>query len=40
MFNVKASGSYESPEEVAATVVRRGDVRLVRVRDVADVAWG
>ncbi len=40
VFNVKASGSYETPEEVGATVVVARDGRLVRVRDVADVRWG
>ncbi|HJR62673.1 MAG TPA: efflux RND transporter permease subunit [Gemmatimonadaceae bacterium] len=40
VFNVKTSGSYETPEEVAATVVAGSDGRLVRVRDVADVSWG
>ncbi len=40
VFNVKASGSYESPEQVGATVVRARDDQLVRVRDVADVSWG
>jgi multidrug efflux pump subunit AcrB len=40
VFNVKTSGSYESPEEVAATVIAGSDGRLVRVRDVADVRWG
>ena len=40
VFNVKTSGSYETPEQIAATVIRAGDGRLVRVRDVADVRWG
>jgi multidrug efflux pump subunit AcrB len=39
-FNVKTSGSYETPEEIGATVVHVVDQRLLRVRDVADVAWG
>ena len=39
-FNVKTSGSYETPEEVGATVVSARDGRLVRVRDVAEVTWG
>jgi multidrug efflux pump subunit AcrB len=39
-FNVKTSGSYETPEQVGATVIGAGDGRLLRVRDVADVAWG
>jgi multidrug efflux pump subunit AcrB len=40
VFNVRTSGSYESPEQVAATVVGAGDGGLVRVGDVATVAWG
>ena len=40
VFNVKTSGSYETPEEVGATVVGANDGRLVRVRDVASVTWG
>jgi multidrug efflux pump subunit AcrB len=39
-FNVRTSGSYERPEQVAATVVAGGDGGLVRVRDVAKVSWG
>jgi multidrug efflux pump subunit AcrB len=39
-FNVKSSGSYETPEQVGATVVRGGEERLARVRDVATVSWG
>jgi multidrug efflux pump subunit AcrB len=39
-FNVRGSGSYESPEEVAATVVGGTPDGLVRVRDVARVSWG
>ncbi len=39
-FNVKSSGSYETPDQVGATIVQAGDGRLVRVRDLADVAWG
>ena len=39
-FNVKTSGSYETPEEVAApSSAARADA-LVRVRDVAQVSWG
>jgi multidrug efflux pump subunit AcrB len=39
-FNVRASGSYESLEQVARTVVRAGDGQLVHVEDLADVRWG
>jgi multidrug efflux pump subunit AcrB len=39
-FNVKASGSYETLEQIAGTVVRaRGD-ELLRVGDLAEVSWG
>ncbi|MGD8871717.1 MAG: efflux RND transporter permease subunit, partial [Gemmatimonadota bacterium] len=38
-FNVRASGSYESLDEVANTVVRANDGQLVRIRDLADVRW-
>jgi multidrug efflux pump subunit AcrB len=40
VFNVRTSGSYESPEQVAATVVGGNDGGLIRVGDVANVAWG
>ncbi|HJU64899.1 MAG TPA: efflux RND transporter permease subunit, partial [Gemmatimonadaceae bacterium] len=40
VFNVKTSGSYETPEEVASTVIAANDGRLIRVRDVGDVSWG
>ncbi|MGH7578336.1 MAG: efflux RND transporter permease subunit [Longimicrobiales bacterium] len=39
-FNVRASGSYESLDQISNTVVRASGDQLVRVRDVADVAWG
>ena len=38
-FNVRASGSYESLEQIANTVVRARDGRLVRVGDLAEVRW-
>lgn len=40
VFNVKTSGSYETPEQIAATVIGGGDGSLIRVRDVAAVRWG
>jgi multidrug efflux pump subunit AcrB len=40
VFNVKTSGSYETPEQVASTVVGGAAGRLIRVRDVANVTWG
>jgi multidrug efflux pump subunit AcrB len=40
VFNVRTSGSYESPEQVGATVVGGSDGGLIRVRDVAVVTWG
>ena len=39
-FDVKSSGSYETLDQVAATVVRSSGGQLIRVRDVADVHWG
>jgi multidrug efflux pump subunit AcrB len=38
-YNIKTSGSYESLEQVGATVVGVYDGRILRVRDVADVHW-
>jgi multidrug efflux pump subunit AcrB len=38
-FNLKTSGSYDSLERVAATVVGTANSRIVRLRDVADVRW-
>ena len=38
-FNVKSSGEYETPEDVGATVIGAADGQLVRVGDVATVAW-
>ena len=40
VFNVKTSGSYETPDQVASTVIAGAGGRLIRVRDVADVTWG
>jgi len=39
-FSVRSSGSYETLDQVRATVVRGGNGRLVRVGDVAQVEWG
>jgi multidrug efflux pump subunit AcrB len=39
-YNLKTSGSYESLEEIADTVVASRDGRIVKLRDVADVSWG
>jgi predicted outer membrane repeat protein len=39
-FNLKTSGSYDSLDEVAQTIVASRNGRVVRLRDVADVAWG
>ena len=38
-YNVKTSGSYDSIDEVADTVVGARAGRIVRVRDVAEVSW-
>jgi multidrug efflux pump subunit AcrB len=40
VFNVRTSGSYETTEQVASTVIAGAAGRLIRVRDVADVTWG
>src|SRR4030095_16727645 len=39
-FNLQTSGSYESLDEVAQTIVASRNGHVVRLRDVADVAWG
>lgn len=39
-FNVKATGDFDTLEEIADTVVRSEGGRVVRVGDVAHVAWG
>jgi multidrug efflux pump subunit AcrB len=39
-FSVRSSGGYETLAQVRNTVVRGGNGRLVRVGDVAQVAWG
>ncbi|MCI0433616.1 MAG: efflux RND transporter permease subunit [Gemmatimonadetes bacterium] len=39
-FNVRGSGSYETLEQIRATVIRAAADQLVRVGDVADVRWG
>jgi multidrug efflux pump subunit AcrB len=38
-FNLRTSGSYDSVDELAQTVVASSDGRIVRVRDVATVGW-
>ena len=39
-LDVRTSGSYETLDQVRRTVVRTAGGQLVRVGDVADVAWG
>jgi len=39
-FSVRSSGSYETLDQIRATVIRGHAGRLVRVADVADVQWG
>lgn len=39
-FSVRSSGGYETLAQVRGTIVRGGNGRLVRVGDVAQVAWG
>jgi len=38
-YNLKTSGSYETLEEIADTVVGGREGRIVKLRDVADVGW-
>ena len=38
-FNIRTSGSYESLDEIAQTVVASRGGRLVMVRDIAEVSW-
>jgi multidrug efflux pump subunit AcrB len=38
-FNLKTTGSYKSLTEIEDTVIAQADGKLVRVRDVANVAW-
>ena len=38
-FNVRTSGSYDSIDEVANTVIAGGGGRIVRLMDVASVRW-
>ena len=38
-FNLKTSGSYDSLDEIAATVVASRGGQVVRVRDIAAVSW-
>jgi multidrug efflux pump subunit AcrB len=39
-FSVRSSGSYETLDQIRGTVIRGTEGRLVRVGDVARVAWG
>jgi multidrug efflux pump subunit AcrB len=39
-YNLKTSGSYESLAGIGDTVISAQGGRVVRLRDVADVAWG
>jgi len=38
-YNLRTSGSYDSLEEIAETVVASRDGRIVKLRDVAEVGW-
>jgi len=38
-FTVKTEGDFDTLDDIANTVVRAADGRVVRVRDVADVTW-
>jgi multidrug efflux pump subunit AcrB len=39
-FNLKTTGSYKTIEQLEDTIVSQADGKLVRVKDVAHVAWG
>lgn len=39
-FNIKATGGFDSLDNVANTVVTSANGRIVHLRDVADVNWG
>ncbi|MEX1993077.1 MAG: efflux RND transporter permease subunit [Steroidobacteraceae bacterium] len=39
-YNLKTSGSYESIAEIGDTVISAQGGRVVKLRDIADVAWG
>jgi len=38
-YNLKTSGSYESLAQIGDTVISARDGRVVRLRDIAEVAW-
>ncbi len=38
-FNLKTTGSYDTLEEVAETIVAAGENAVVRLKDVAEVSW-
>src|SRR3954454_11911246 len=38
-FSLKTSGSYSSLDQVRDTVIASAEGRIVRIRDIADVAW-
>ena len=38
-FNLKTSGSYDSLDEIAGTVVASRNGSVVRLRDIAEVSW-
>ncbi len=38
-YNLKTSGSYESLDEIGDTVINAHGDRVVRLRDLADIAW-
>jgi len=39
-YNLRTSGSYDTLEEIAETVVASRDGRIVKLRDVTEVSWG
>ena len=38
-YNLRTSGSYDSLDEIAETVVASRDGRIVKLRDVAEIGW-
>jgi len=38
-YNLKTSGSYDSLDEIADTVVTSRNGRIVKIRDIAEVSW-
>ncbi|MEW6050229.1 MAG: efflux RND transporter permease subunit [Candidatus Zixiibacteriota bacterium] len=39
-FNLESSGKYESLDQIGSTVISTAGVSVIRVRDIAEIAWG